>query len=508
VNAAVHDTPIRLSRGSLAALGTRARVPAYEATTLRAGIMHFGVGNFHRAHQAVYLDDLFNRGVDHDFALIGAGVRAEDDAMRGDLLAQDLLTTVVEQDVHRSDVRITGSMVEFLPAGDAAAILARLDDPAIRIVSLTITEGGYFMDPATQRFDATHPEIRADANALVGVAEAPQRARPHTVFGLIVAALARRRAKGIVPFTVLSCDNVQGNGDVARNAVVGVATLESPTLAQWIDERVAFPSSMVDRITPATTDRERAALAKRHGIVDARPVFCEAFRQWVVEDRFPSGRPALEEAGVQFVADVQPFERMKIRILNGGHAAIAYPAGLLGIHFVHEAMHDPLLGAFLSRLLDEEIIPCVPPVPATNLQQYKAQVIERFGNPAIGDTIRRLCFDGSNRQPKFILPSVADRLAAGGSIDGLALVGALWCRYCHGETEGGATIEPNDPNWSRLNTVAIEARREPRAWLAMTDIMGEVGANPAYVEAFCRALERVWHEGTRAVLARYVEGRA
>ncbi|HKU87564.1 MAG TPA: mannitol dehydrogenase family protein [Casimicrobiaceae bacterium] len=498
---------LRLARDNLAALGTRARIPAYDVADLRAGIVHFGVGNFHRAHQAVYLDDLFESGVDRHWALIGAGVRADDDAMRRDLLSQDLLTTVVEQDVRRSDARITGSMIDFLPAGDADAILSRLDDPAIRIVSLTITEGGYFMDPATQRFDAAHPDIRADAIALAEIVNAPRGARPRTVFGLIVAALVRRRAAGIAPFAVLSCDNVQGNGEVTEHAVAGVASLVSPELAQWVRERVAFPNSMVDRITPATTDRERALLAKTHGIVDARPIFCEAFRQWVVEDRFPAGRPALENVGAQFVTHVEPFERMKIRILNGGHAAIAYPAGLLGIHFVHEAMQQPLIAAFLSKLLEDEIIPCVPPVPSTDLQHYKAQVVERFGNPAIGDTIRRLCLDGSNRQPKFILPSVADRLAGGRSIDGLALVGALWCRYCYGETESGATIEPNDPSWSRLNAVAIEARRDPRAWLGMTDIYGDVGSNPVYAAAFCRALERVWQQGSRAVLTRYVESR-
>jgi mannitol 2-dehydrogenase len=499
---------LRVSRGNLAALGTRARIPAYDARDLRAGILHIGVGNFHRAHQAVYLDDLFDRGIDHDWALIGAGVRADDDAMRRDLSDQDWLTTVVEQDVRRSDVRITAPMVDFVPAGNSDAMLARLDDPAIRIVSLTITEGGYFMDPATQRFDATHPDIRADAIALAGIENVLRSARPQTVFGLIVAALVRRRAAGIAPFTVLSCDNVQGNGEVTMNAVAGVASLVSPALARWVRECVAFPNCMVDRITPATTERERALLAESHGIVDARPVFCEAFRQWVVEDRFPAGRPALENVGVQFVTDVQPFERMKIRILNGGHAAIAYPAGLLDIHFVHEAMQDPLIDAFLSKLLDDEIIPSVPPVPSTDLQRYKAQVVERFGNPAIGDTIRRLCLDGSNRQPKFILPSVASRLAERRSIDGLALVGALWCRYCYGVTESGETIEPNDPNWSRLTAVAIEARRDPRAWLGMTHIFGDVGSHPVYAGAFCRALERVWQEGSRAVLARYVEGRA
>ena len=252
------DTAARLSRANLTRLGTRARIPAYDLSDLRAGIVHVGVGNFHRAHQAVYLDDLFSRGVGHDWAVVGAGVRADDDAMRRDLSAQDLLTTVVAQDVRRSDARITASMIDFLPAGDAGAIVARLDDPAIRIVSLTITEGGYFMDPATQRFDATHPDVRADAIALAGIPEAPPRARPRTVFGLIVAALARRRMTGIPPFTVLSCDNVQGNGEATRNAVAGVASLVSPVLAQWICACVAFPGSMVDRITPATTDRERA----------------------------------------------------------------------------------------------------------------------------------------------------------------------------------------------------------------------------------------------------------
>jgi mannitol 2-dehydrogenase len=434
--------------------------------------------------------------------------------MRRDLASQDLLTTVVEQEVGRSQARITASMIDFLPAGDATAIVRKLADPAIRIVSLTITEGGYYIDPATQRFDARHPDIRADAEALARLPDArarlpdaPATALPRTAFGLILAALVRRRAAGIAPFTVLSCDNVQGNGEVTGNAVAGIAERVDPHLAQWVREQVAFPSSMVDRITPATTDRERALLAEAHGIVDARPVFCEAFRQWVVEDRFPAGRPALEQVGVQLVSNVQPFEQMKIRILNGGHAAIAYPSGLLDVHFVHEAMQQPLIAAFLSRLLDDEVIPCVPPVPGTDLHRYKAQVVERFANPAIGDTIRRLCLDGSNRQPKFILPSVASRLAQGGSIDGLALVGALWCRYCYGETESGAAIAPNDPDWARLNAVAIESRRDPRAWLRMTHVFGDLGFDPRYAGAFTRALERVWQEGTRAALRRYVEGR-
>jgi mannitol 2-dehydrogenase len=508
---------VRLSRRNLPALAAHVRVPSYDPADLTAGILHIGVGNFHRAHQAVYLDELFERGHDRDWALVGAGVRADDEAMRRDLAAQDLLTTVVEQEAGRSSARVVGSMIDFLPVGDAAALLSRLDDPAIRIVSLTITEGGYFIDPATQRFDATHPDIRADAAALAGRGDdtrtAPaggsdgtrgQTTPPKTVFGLIVAALVRRRRAGVAPFTVMSCDNLPGNGDVAGNAVAGLAALVDPALAQWIRDNVAFPNGMVDRITPATTDRERALVADTYGVVDARPVFCEAFAQWVLEDRFSCGRPALDRVGVQFVADVHPFELMKIRILNGGHAAIAYPAGLMDIHFVHEAMQEPLIGGFLGRLLDDEIIPCVPPVPDTDLYAYKSLVERRFANPAIGDTIRRLCLDGSNRQPKFILPSVASRLAGGQPIDGLALVGAFWCRYCYGETESGTPIEPNDPDWPRLRSTAVEARRHPRAWLAMTDIFGALGANEHYATAFAKALDGVWQDGTRATLARYV----
>jgi mannitol 2-dehydrogenase len=303
----------------------------------------------------------------------------------------------------------------------------------------------------------------------------------------------------------MSCDNVPGNGDVTRDAVTGLAQLVDPGLARWIEDCVAFPNGMVDRITPATTPGQCAHLEETYGIRDARPVYCEDYRQWVIEDRFPAGRPALEEVGVRFVDDVAPFEQMKIRILNGGHAALAYPAALLDIELVHEAMHEPLVRGFLDKLLDEEIIPEVPPVPRIDLRDYKTSILHRFANPKIGDTVRRLCFDGANRQPKFILPTVADRLRHGLSIDGLALAGALWCRYCFGTTESGAVIAPNDPSWPRLVNHAHEARNDPRAWLAMRDIFGDLANGPRYVDAFSRALAALWRDGTRATLARYVD---
>jgi len=486
---------IELSCANLPAIAAHVQVPAYSRAALTAGILHIGVGNFHRAHQAVYLDDLFNLGESLDWALVGAGVRSADAAMRRDLVAQDLLTTVVEQEANDTRARVTAAMIDFLDPGDPAATLGRLCDPAIRIVSLTLTEGGYCIDPATQRFDAGHPDIVADAADIE---------HPTGAFGMIVAALIRRRAARVAPFTVLSCDNLQGNGDVTENAVAGLAARVDPALEPWVREHVAFPNSMVDRITPATTDRERALLEDAYGIVDARPVFCEAYRQWVIEDRFPGGRPAFEKVGAQFVADVRPFELMKIRILNGGHAAIAYPAALLDIHFVHEAMQEPLVSAFLSRLLDTEIIPVVPPVADTDFAAYKALVARRFANPKIGDTIRRLCLDGSNRQPKFIVPSIADRVRAGLDVDGLALVSALWCRYCFGETDSGAPIAANDDAWPRLQALAAKARADPRAWLDMRDVYGTLGTHDRFEHAFSRALEGVWRDGTRATLAAYL----
>lgn len=486
----------RLSNRILADLPPGVAGPAYDRAALRPGILHFGVGNFHRAHQAVYLDRLFSLGRELDWAIIGAGIMPADARVREALRGQDWLTTVVEQSAGQSTARVTGPMVDMLPVGDAGAILTALADPAIRIVSLTVTEGGYFID-AEGRFDPSHP-------ALAGDAADPQR--PKTVFGLLARGLARRREQGIPPFTVMSCDNIPHNGVVTRNAVAGTTRLLDPALADWIEAEVAFPNGMVDRITPATGERERQILSREFGIEDAWPVFCEDFSQWVLEDRFALGRPGLEHVGVQFTADVAPYEMMKIRMLNGGHAVIAYPAGLLDIHFVHEAMQHPLIAAFLRKVEEDEILPVVPPPPGTDLHDYLALVERRFANPKIGDTVRRLCLDGSNRQPRFIVPSIADRLAAGAPVSGLALESALWCRYCWGETESGAAIEPNDPDWDRLVETARAARHDPARWLAQAQIYGEVGKAEPFATAFARALNVLWSDGTEAVLGRYLAG--
>ncbi|MBI1218491.1 MAG: mannitol dehydrogenase family protein [Rhodobacteraceae bacterium] len=489
---------MKLSNSALSHLSAGVAGPHYDRASLTPGILHIGVGNFHRAHQAVYLDDLFGLGEGHDWALIGAGVRATDARMRDALAAQDNLSTVIELDPRGNRARVTGAMIGFVEVQpDNAALIAAMADPAIRIVSLTVTEGGYYVDPATGVFDPTHPDIVADGAA---------PARPATAFGAILAALAARRAAGLAPFTVMSCDNLPGNGTVTRDAVVGLARLSDAALAGWVADHVAFPNGMVDRITPATGPRERA-LAASFGIEDEVPVTCEPFRQWVLEDHFPAGRPPLEKVGVTFTPHVHLYEAMKIRILNGGHAIIAYPSGLMDIEFAHEAMADPLIRAFLRKVEQDEIVPHVPPVPDTSLTDYYALIEERFSNPEIADTIRRLCLDGSNRQPKFIIPSLRDNLAKGTVPTGLILLSALWCRYCAGTTDAGTEIAPNDPNWDRLTATATAAKTDPKLWLGMVEIYGETGRDPQVQAAFATALTAIWTRGTRAVLEDYVAGR-
>ncbi len=484
-----------LSNATLGNLPPGVTAPGYDRSKITPGIVHIGCGNFHRAHMAVYLDDLFALGMGHDWGILGAGVREGDARMRDLLAAQDNLSSVIELAPGTQSARVIGAMTGFVPIeADNAALIDAMSQPHIRIVSLTVTEGGYYIDPATNTFSPAHPDIAHDA-------EYPDY--PKTAFGAIVAALKRRRDNGLPPLTVMCCDNLPHNGHVCADAVIGTARLSDPALADWIAATIAFPNSMVDRITPATGPRE-LAMARDLGLDDAAPVTCEPFRQWVMEDNFPSGRPALEKVGVTFTDHVDAFETMKIRILNGGHAIIAYPGGLADIEFVHEAMADPRIRAFLDAILTREVLPIVPAVPGVALPDYKALILERFSNPLVADTVRRLALDGSNRQPKFIVPSIRDGLAAGYRVDGLILLSALWCRYCQGTTESGAVIAPNDPNWDKLTLRATEAQVRPQAWLEMTEVYGDLGHNAIVADSFARALRDVQARGARAVIADYL----
>ena len=469
-------------------------VPTYDRSALTASILHVGVGNFHRAHMAVYLDKLFALGESHEWAICGAGVRGGDAVMRERLMEQDLLTTVVELDPSGLTARVTGSMTEFLPV-DPNALIERMASPVTKIVSTTITEGGYYVNALTNGFDAAHPDMVADA----AHADAPK-----TVFGMVIKALRLRRDNGLEPFTFMSCDNLPENGHVAKQTVVGLARLSDPAFADWIAANVAFPNSMVDCITPATSDREREMVKDKFGIVDTAPVACEPFRQWVLEDNFPTGRPALEKVGAEFVEDVAKYELMKLRILNGGHAAIAYPSALIGHHFVHDAMADPLIRDWLDTLERREIMPTLEPIEGVDYDAYREKIIERFSNPEVGDTIPRLCLDGSNRQPKFILPTARDALAKGLAVEGLALEVALWCRYCAGTDEAGNAIAPNDDNHEELKRRALEAKERPSAFLENKSVFGDLAENTVFADAFAEKITALWADGVKKVLSDYI----
>ena len=487
---------MKISHSTLSKLPSNVAVPNYDHDLITPGIVHIGAGNFHRAHQADYLDRLFNKDLDHDWGIVGAGIMSYDAAKRELLGSQDWLSTIIELDPRGYTARVCGAMVGFAEVSSQGLIRA-LIKPEIRIVSMTVTEGGYFVDPDTGGFNADHPAIRSDAL---------NPDRPQTVFGALVAALGIRKSKHLAPFTVMSCDNVPHNGEVTRRAVIGLAELMAPELTPWIADNVAFPNSMVDCITPATGDRERAMAAEKFGIDDPSIVVCEPFRQWVLEDRFSQGRPALEEVGVEFVEDVAPYELMKLRILNGGHASLAYPAALLGIAYANEAIGTPLLRAYVEKLEKEEIIPTVPPVPGVDLYQYLDQTLERFSNAGIGDTIPRLCLDMSNRQPKFIFATLSDRLDRDLPIPGLALEVALWCRYCAAIDESGKPLTIEDENAERLQKNALLAKSEPTAFLGMSDIFGSMGRNEKLVAAFSAALGSLWKNGTEQTLKNYLGG--
>jgi mannitol 2-dehydrogenase len=470
--------------------------PRYDRGRLTPGIVHIGLGNFHRAHMAVYLDDLFALGEGHDWAILGAGVRSPDARTRDALQAQDWLSTVIELDPRGKRARRVGAMIDFIEVDPSnRPLITAMCRPEIRIVSMTVTEGGYFIAPATGQFDLAAPEIVQDGKT-------PNH--PTTAFGAIVAALKIRRDSNYPAFTVLSCDNLPGNGDAAKAATIGLARLSDPALADWIATHVAFPNGVVDRIAPATGSRERAMAATFGLADDPVPVTCEPFRQWVLEDRFSSGRPALEKVGVTFSGDVHAFEAMKLRILNGGHAIIAYPSGIKGIEYAHEAMADEAIASFVDKVQIEEILPIVPEVPGQDLVAYKNSALERFTNPEIADTTRRLCFDGSNRQPKFIIPSIRDNLSKGIMPKGLILESAMWCRYCYGIDERGQDIAPNDPDWKALTALAHDAKNDPGRWIGMRAIYGELADDQEFAAAFTEALQLIWSRGVEMAMSHYI----
>jgi mannitol 2-dehydrogenase len=482
-----------LTESNLKALPEGVAGPQYDRGSLRTGIVHFGVGGFHRAHEAMYLDRLMNDGKALDWAICGVGVMPADQRMRDVLVAQDgLYTLVVKAPDGTLDARVIGSIKEYLYApDDPEAVIEKMASPDIKIVSLTVTEGGYNFNAVTGEFVADNPDVQHDLR--------PGNA-PKTTFGLITAALTRRRDAGRPPFTIMSCDNIQGNGHAARRSFVAFAALMDPELGEWVQDNVQFPNSMVDRITPVTTDDDRALVRDRFGVDDGWPVVCEPFTQWALEDAFNQGRPPFEDAGVQVVPDVEPYELMKLRLLNASHQGLCYFGYLAGYRLVHDVAQDPLFAEFLLSYMDREATPTLEPVPGIDLDEYKHQLIDRFSNAQVKDTVARLCAESSDRIPKWLLPVVRHNLESGGEILRSAAVVASWARYAEAVDEQGRPIQVVDRLADQLTATAKRQHDEPLAFIQNRDLFGDLADNERFVSAYRSALASLHEKGARATL--------
>lgn len=467
---------IPLGAATLTEFAESIPVPGYDRAELRRSVVHIGVGGFHRAHFATYVHELCEKG-HRAWSIVGGGVLSSDQAIAETLEAQDYLYCLITRAAEQTSVEVIGSIVDYVLAyPDPQPLIARIASPDTQIISMTITEGGYPVEDSTGLYDPDSP-----------------MAGDGSTFAVVAAGLDMRRQTGVGPLTVLSCDNVISNGDVARSSLLGEARRLDTSLAEWIESSIAFPNSMVDRITPATSPSDREWLRTECGIEDRWPVVTEPFRQWVVEDAFAGDRPPLEELDVIVTSDVEPYELAKLRLLNAGHSSVAYLAALAGIEHVHSAMADTSLRTYLSALLETEAKPVLPPVAGIELDDYISSLIERFSNPQIRDQIARLCLDGSAKFPKFLLPTIQAQLAIGGPIELSALALAGWCQYLGGTTMTGSRIEPAaDPLLPEAVAHAEASRANPQAFLDFAQVFPpDIAEHPRFIAAFDRQLQRL-----------------
>ncbi|WP_407319846.1 mannitol dehydrogenase family protein [Isoptericola halotolerans] len=470
-------------------------VPRYDRAATRVGIVHFGVGGFHRAHQAGYVDDILARG-ELDWGICGVGLLPGDAAVAAVATEQaGLYSHVTVAPDGAESARVVGSLVRYLYGpSDQSAVQRVLREPATRIVSLTVTEGGYGIDDTTGRFSPRDPATLHDLAGLETGAE------PTSMLGHLAIALGARRADGVAPFTVVSCDNIQGNGHVARAALTAFARAIDPELADWIAAHVAFPCSMVDRITPVPTDRSRSRAAELIGLDDPWAITSESFAQWVIEDSFTTGRPGLEAVGVELVDDVEPFERMKLRLLNAGHQVLGHLGLLAGFTWVHEACRDASLAAFLRRYWRTEAVPTLGEVPGTDLDAYCDQLMVRFQSDAVQDTLGRQVVDASERLPKFLVPVLREQLHGGGPIDCCVLVLAAWGLRLGREDAEDPTP---DQHGAALRAAARREEHEPGALLSFAPTFGDLGQDPRVVAAYTSARDALVSRGAAEVLSSF-----
>jgi fructuronate reductase len=492
--------PSRLSLASLSSLPPGVQRPAYDPTGIAVGIVHLGLGAFHRAHQAVFTDAILGR--DPRWGICGVSLKTP--RATAVLAAQDGLYTVLTKGLEGTSARVIGALRETMFAGaDRGALVARLADPRVTVVTLTVTEKGYCHDPASGKLNFEHADIAHDL---------ADPGAPVSAVGLLVAALARRRDAAAGSLNVICCDNLPQNGRVLEGLVQAFAQRRDPSLAAWIERHAAFPCTMVDRIVPATTPADIAETAKLLGVDDAAPVMTEPYNSWVIEDRFVAARPAWEDAGANVVSDVAPFETMKLRMLNGSHSTMAYLGFLMGHEFIWQASSDPLLAEHVQRQMAEEIAPTLRPPPGADPAHYAAELMTRFRNPALPHRTQQIAMDGSQKLPQRLLNTVRDRMNGGGSYAHLALAVAGWIRYASGTDEHGRAIEVSDPMAPTFAGIAFAAVGDAgRIADGFLDLVPVFGADLAASEPFRAAVRgnvvRLFRDGARATLAAHL-GRA
>lgn len=475
-----------LNEANLTALPAELLPPQYDRSRLKPRIVHVGVGGFHRSHEAFYTDELLRADESCDWGICGVGLRPGDEKIASILKEQDYLYTLIIRHPNGTiENRVIGSIIDFLMGcDDPESVIEQMASPDTRIVSLTITEGGYNLDAATGDFNWNHPDAQHDL-------EHPTK--PKMVFGFLTEALKRRRARDLPAFTIQSCDNIQHNGDLTRKTVLGFAKKQDPELADWIEANVCFPNAMVDRITPVTTDADIAYLAEEHLLTDQWPVTCEPFCQWVVEDSFSSGRPKWESVGAQFVPDVVPYEKMKLRLLNAGHSVLGILGSIHGHRTIDGCVSDPLFASYLRQFMDVEVTPVLDQVDGIDLEAYKDTLLERFGNPNIKDALSRICLESSSKLPVFLIPTIQDNLARGGSIQFATLVIAAWCFYSDKQTdEDGNPLEITDALKTQLHDAAEATRKDPLSFLEVTEVFGDLIENETFTKQYVSMVETLY----------------
>jgi len=480
------EIPIQLNQENLQEVGSRMPVPNYNRSADKIGIVHIGVGGFHRAHQAYYLHQLRQLGEASDWGICGIGLREADAKLHDIFKKQDhLYTLMVKHPDGTIEPEVIGSIVDFkMGTTDPEPVIAQMAHADTRIVSLTITEGGYNFNPTTGEFNFDNPDIQHEL-------QNPQE--PKTVYGFLTAALKRRHDAGLSAFTILVCDNIEHNGDMMRKMLGTFAEAQDPDLAKWIAQEVSFPNSMVDRITPVTTQADIETLAQNYGVADAWPVTCEPFIQWVVEDKFSNGRPAFEKVGVQFVPDVGPYEKMKLRLLNAGHSVLGLLGALHGHPTINACVEDELFAAYLRAFLDKEATPVLGKIEGIDLSDYKDSLLERFANPNIKDSVSRICAESSAKLPKFLIPTIHENLATGGSIKFATLVIAVWCYYSDKEKDkNGKPLEINDAMKDELYQAAKQTTTDPLAFIRQESLFGNLIKNERFTTLYTEAVQKIY----------------